>query len=151
MEKANWLVAKARWLAFIPAIWMSSIVHKGVLVSFGPLPYLTSYNPPESFVTKVGFLWGISEGLTVISAMLFAVLVGPPRSPLFQIVMITLCYASFFFLGTALSPIGEPPALNHAERVDLWTGLIVSLLILCGALVRERRVSIAAKASELKN
>lgn len=147
MERANWLVAKARWLAFIPAIWMSSIVHKGVLISFGPLPYLTSYNPTESFVTKVGIFWGISEGLTVISAMLFAVLVGPPRSPTFQILMITLYYAGIFLVGLAVFPISGPPALGHAEKVDIWTGLVVSLLIFCGALIQERKASLAITGS----
>jgi hypothetical protein len=147
MEKANWLVSKARWLAFIPAIWLSSIVHKSVLLAFGPLPYLTSYSPPESFVTKVGIFWGVSEAITVISAMLFAVLVGPPRSPLFQILMITLYYVVMFFAGMFIYPVSGPPALNHVAKVDFWTGLVVSLVILCGALLKERQGSPATKGA----
>jgi hypothetical protein len=138
MERENELVAKARWLAFIPAIWLSSLVHKSVLLAFGPFPYLTSYNPTESFVTKVGIFWGISEGVTVISAMLFAVLVGPSRSPLFQILMITLYYAGAFFVCMVIFPPSRLPAINHAEKVDLWTGLVLSMLIFCGAIVQSR-------------
>jgi hypothetical protein len=61
MKKPNWLIARARWLAFIPALWLSMMVHKWVLLSLGPLPDLLSYSPSEEFVTKMGFLMPASD------------------------------------------------------------------------------------------
>jgi len=137
MEKQNWLVEKARWFAFIPAIWMSTLVHQATLAPFKSTIHLLSPLASAEMLTKVGILWGIAEGVTVVAAVLFAILLGPPRSPLLQVLVTTVCFIGMCSFSLTHSTRG-PPVLQHAITVDGWTGVIVSLLILFGALAQAR-------------
>jgi hypothetical protein len=147
MDGQLWLFSRMRWLAFVPAIWLSSIVHRGVIQVVGHMPNLTSLNPPPDVVAKAGILWGVSEGITVVAAMVFAVLIGPPRSPLFQVLMITIFYLAGGVFNLTHLDVWDYPALRHAVVVDNLTGMAMSFAILClGFFMPMKRSNVAQDA-----
>ena len=131
MDGKLWLLLRMRWLAFVPAIWLSSIVHNGVIRVMGVMPGLTSLDPPPEVVAKAGIMWGVSEGVTVVAAMTFAVLLGPRRNPLFQVLMIAIFYLAGGVFNLTHLDAWDYPALRHAVLVDNLTGMIMSVAILC--------------------
>ena len=133
MEGQSIILERVRWLAFVPAIWLSSVVHRGVIEVAGVIPGLTSLDPPAESVSRAGIIWGVSEGITVIAAVTMAVLLGPRRHPLFQLAMIALFYIAIGAFNLNHLEVWDYPALKHAVIVDTWAGMILSVaLLLCG-------------------
>ena len=139
MQGQSIVIERVRWLAFVPAIWLSSIVHNWIIEAAGAIPGLTSLDPAAKTVSRAGVIWGVSEGITVIAAMAMAVMFGPRRHSLFQMAMIALFYVAAGLFNLKHLDVWDYPALRHAVSVDCWTGMLRSVgLLLCGVIMSSR-------------
>lgn len=134
------ILAWARWLAFVPALWLSSFTHAGVVKAFGINQQLIAAAPPPAFVTKAEALFALAEVVTVLAALLFAILLGPRRSPLSQVVAVSLVVVALctYNLMVSVQAFIDLPALHSAVVADNRAGLATALIALLIALSSRR-------------
>jgi hypothetical protein len=138
-DRTHDFVARARWLAFIPAVWFGALCHQAVVRGFGvPGDILATFPPPE-VIRRAELIFGAAAAVTVIATMLLAILLGPPRRPLFQVFAVAVVYAAVCTFDLTHLGRAAPPALLHAGIVDLSVSIALSLAVLCGVAVMTRK------------